>query len=92
MLPEPWRATAYSILATIVSIAVVVAGLKPLIAKYIGEPSANDPNWKRVIYFVLKVLDYAALNSTTVKARKELHQAKTTLNLVQAIPPQKVGK
>lgn len=86
MLPEPWRQTAYSILATIVSIAVVVAGLKPLIIKYIGEPTANDPNWKRAIFFVLKVLDYLALNSTTVQSRKKLAETKAVLNSVRPIP------
>jgi hypothetical protein len=91
MLPPEWQAFAIVAMEIIVTVAAAVALLKPLLVKYIGEPTSNDPGWKRAIFTAIKVLDYVALNSATVTTRRKLADTKQTLNAISSIPPRTSG-
>lgn len=87
LLPEHLRPAALGIMQAVIAIAGIVAIAKPTIVKYIGEPSSGDSQGKKVIFWLLRIMDWVALNSTPVTARKKLADTKQTLNALSSIPP-----
>lgn len=76
LLPEQARPTALLIMQTIITVAGVVAIAKPAIVKAIGEPSSSDSRGKQLIFGLLRVLDWVALQSPNVTSRKQLSDVK----------------
>jgi hypothetical protein len=87
LLPEHLRPAALSIMQAVIVIAGLVAMAKPAIVNAIGEPTSNDSQGKKLIFGLLRVLDWVALQSPNVTSRKKLADTRQTLNAISSIPP-----
>jgi hypothetical protein len=82
LLPESWRQVAVIITQVVVAASALVALAKTAL----GKPSANDPKWKKAVFAVLQALDFVAMNSETITAKKKRAKAEAVVNSLAAMP------
>jgi hypothetical protein len=85
-LPEPWQ----HIVLVIVQVVVAASGLVALLKTVMGKPSPSDPKWKKAVFVLLQGLDWVALNSETVVAKKKRARAEAVVNSLQAMPSEDI--
>lgn len=75
------------ILALLVGACTLMGAMSPLVAllkRITGLPQPTDSKRKKRWFWVLSTLDYAAANSTPVKAQLQLLQHRETLSVLTA--------
>lgn len=65
-LPPEWAAWLRLVAELSFALSLVAAAVKPLL----GDPSPDDPRWKRVAFALVHCVDWAAANSEPIRAKR----------------------
>lgn len=85
-LPPEWAAWLRVIAEVSFALSLLAAAVKPLL----GDPSPQDPRWKKAIFSLMHAVDLVAANTETVRAKKQRvkdEQVAQVLRKIRNTPP-----